>query len=92
MKFYGPPNQLIRTQKRRPMTMELYTVPLFRFDEKGEYETQDIKMAKKLMKRFEHDDAPIYKCKKCEYETMNKGEFAIHCRHKHPRPIYDDEE
>ena len=90
MKFYGPPNQLVRGHKRKPMSKELITIPLFRFNESGEYETQDVKLAKKLMKRFKYEEAPIYSCKKCRYETMNKGEFAIHVRHNHPRPIYDD--
>lgn len=88
MKFYGTPNMLVKTKAKRPFTGIIYMKPLFRFDENGEFETEDKELIKKLKKRFKYDevnkapkvDKKTYKCKKCDFETDNKGVLLAHYR------------
>lgn len=80
MKFYGEPNTLVKTRKRKQFSTEVTMKPLFRFDENGEYETTDERLIQKLKKKFKYEEEKTYKCKKCEYETTNKGELLAHYR------------
>lgn len=84
MKFYGEPNQLVKERKRKPMSREIAVKPLFRFDEKGEYETEDARLIEKLKKKFKYDDNK-FNCKKCGETFSNKGFLLAHCREKHSK-------
>lgn len=88
MKFFGAPNQLVSERKRKPMSKEFTVKPIFRFDTNGEYETNDERLCRKLMRKFAYekpDEAKVYTCKKCGYETENKGIFLAHHREAHPK-------
>lgn len=54
MKFFGQPNMLVKTRKKVWFEQNLVLKPLFRFDEKGEYVTDDEELIKKLTMRFDH--------------------------------------
>jgi hypothetical protein len=66
---------------------------MFKFNEKGEYETDDPKLVAWMKKnknfiRCEENKLPadgLYNCKKCEYATTNKGELMAHYRTEHPK-------
>lgn len=53
-KFFGEPNMLVKTRKRVPFDTRIDFKPLFRFDDKGEYVTDDIHLIEKLKTRFDH--------------------------------------
>ena len=80
MKFYGTPNSLVKERRKKPFSKEVKKIPLFRFDKNGEYTTSDGKLIQKLKKKFKYEEEKTYKCKKCEYETTNKGELLAHYR------------
>lgn len=79
MKFFGEPNMLVKERKRKPMSQEITVKPLFRFDEKGEYETNNERLIEKLKKKFKHEEKK-YICKKCGEEFENKGIFLAHMK------------
>jgi hypothetical protein len=83
MKFYGTPNSLVKERRKKPFSKEVKNIPLFRFDENGEYETTDDRLIQKLKKKFKFEEEKTYKCKKCDYETSNKGELMAHYRTNH---------
>lgn len=72
-------------------------LPMLRFDEKGEYITLDPILAKRMAVHFENKEielveskseetiAKAYKCKKCDFETDNKGTLAAHYKKDHPK-------
>ena len=53
-KFFGEPNTLVKTRKRVLFQNEIKFKPLFRFDENGEYVTEDEHLIAKLKGRFDH--------------------------------------
>lgn len=53
-KFFGTPKMLVKTKKRVLFQGTIDFVPLFRFDENGEYVTEDIELIEKLKSRFDH--------------------------------------
>lgn len=53
-KFFGKPNLLVTTKKTQLFNNKVDYKPLFRFDENGEYETEDEKLIKKLKGRFDN--------------------------------------
>jgi hypothetical protein len=67
----------------------------FRFDENGEFETEDMKLIewirknKNFLKPIEEEKRlpadGLYNCKKCSYSTTNKGELMRHYKHEHPK-------
>lgn len=77
MKFYAEPNLLVRINKNIPRNRRMKH---FRFDSNGEFETDNPRLIKVLSKRFRHEEKQIFKCKKCNYETENKGELLAHYR------------
>jgi hypothetical protein len=87
--FYGQPNQLVKDRKRKPMSTEFIFKPLFRFDEKGEYITDDPKLIEKLKRKFkfkmleEVEQQTTFICKKCGESFVNKGFLMAHHRTKH---------
>lgn len=54
VKFKGTPNQLICTKHTVLYNNKVERKPLFRFDDNGEYVTEDEKLIKKLKGRFDH--------------------------------------
>ena len=56
MKFYGEPNLLVKERVRKPFATAVTFKPLFRFNEKGEYETEDSKLIEKLKPKFKHEE------------------------------------
>ena len=86
MKFYGTPNMLVRIKNLKPFRS-------IRFDDKGEFETDNPRLAARLKTRFEVKTEPKteqkaeqeHKCKKCDYKTDNKGELLAHYRTEHPK-------
>lgn len=94
MKFYGTPNQLVNIRERK--LGKLVTKPKFRFDENGEYETEDMDLIERLKPHFKHDNNAVnnektiecdkkFICKKCGFETENRGVFLAHCKKEHPK-------
>lgn len=82
VKFKGTPNLLVR------FNPPIGNIKHIRFDENGEYQTDN----KRIIKRFSHkfDSVPVkevksYKCKKCDFTTDNKGELMAHYRTEHPK-------
>lgn len=91
-KFFGQPNMLVKERKKKYFSGEIIQKPLFRFDEKGEYITDDERIIEKLKSRFDHvpyeepktEGIKVYKCNKCKFETENKGDLLAHYR-KHKK-------
>ena len=98
--FYGEPNAPVSIRAKHPYTKKPYFKRLFVFDNQGRHEYNgDAKTAEylKTIYRFEDGNAPIddenyaqlgdtiFRCKKCNYATYNRGEFLKHHRQKHPK-------
>lgn len=81
--FKGEPNLLVR------FNPPIGNIKHVRFNADGEFTTGN----ERVIKRFEHkyDSVPykaeekMYNCKKCDYETANKGELMSHYRAEHPK-------
>jgi hypothetical protein len=80
MKFKGDPDLVVVVH--RPMVGE---PKAFRFDNSGTYETAVPSMIKRLSARFAVVEEPTHRCKKCDFETENKGILMAHYRDKHPK-------
>lgn len=54
----------------------------FYFNDKGEFETENAILIKALSQHFEEvkEEAKVYKCKQCDFETENKGLLLAHYR------------
>ncbi len=95
MKFYGPPNMLLRVRNMKP-------IRAIRFDLNGEYETNNPRLTRRLKARFRYEEEgqavqPVQKsaeenasaniciCKKCGYEAENKGKLLAHYRTAHKK-------
>jgi len=86
MKFYGTPNMLVKQRKRKKMSTEYELKPVFRFDENGEFITDDEKLIKKLAPKFRHEEDPDKKiCKQCGQPFDNTGALLAHYRLSHPK-------
>lgn len=84
MKFYGIPNEVVTRNGYNRFTKKKRINVLFRFDDNGEYETEDLKLIESLKQHFKYDEAKAkMKCKHCEFETENKGELMSHYRNHH---------
>ncbi|MCK9218285.1 MAG: hypothetical protein M0P77_10285 [Firmicutes bacterium] len=81
MKFYGQPFEQVRARQR--VGMRKRTVPIFQFDENGEYETNDKKLIEALKPHYKHQKPHV--CKKCGEEFENKGLLLAHYRHHKKR-------
>lgn len=93
MKFYSDiPDLHIIRQRMTGNRVEGYELCVF--DKNGELETEDKEVIRQLINIYRHDDGKqetkptdtVYKCKKCEFETTNKGELLAHYRELHPKP------
>jgi len=76
---------LVKEKRKQPFTGRVISKPLFRFDENGEYETDDPRLIQKLKKKFKYEEEKAYRCKKCSFECDNKGELLAHYKHEHSR-------
>lgn len=83
MKFYGNSNELVSSRKYNNMKKHTEQKPIFRFDNNGEYETDNPDMIERLKPHFKHSAS--LKCKKCDFETENKGLLMAHYREMHPK-------
>ncbi len=92
MKFYGPPNMLLRVRNMKP-------IRAIRFDLNGEYETENPRLIARLKTRFKCEEPTekpkqqkklpadgFYNCKKCDFKTENQGDLLVHYRTNHPKP------
>lgn len=80
MRFKGEPNLLVTVRKPR------FGEPkAFRFDNNGIYETDKPTMIKRISALYKAADEPLHRCKKCDFETDNKGVYLAHCRKEHPK-------
>lgn len=87
-KFIGKPNLLVKERKRKRFTTEFIYKPLFRFDENGEYITEDERLIEKLKRKFEYkeiNDNPEFLCKKCGASFESRGALLLHYRKDHPK-------
>jgi len=85
MKFYGTPNSLVKERRKKPFSKEVKKIPLFRFDENGEYSTSDDRLIQKLKRKFKHEEEKKFTCKKCGEEFENRGLMLAHYRANHPK-------
>lgn len=88
MKFKAEPNLFVRISNK--YVQRATGKKGFYFDNKGIYETENEILIKVLSQNFEivtGEEPKIekVKCKKCNYETDNKGELMQHYRHIHPK-------
>jgi hypothetical protein len=85
MKYLGEPNCTVIDYEK--------VKKVFQFDENGEFITEDEKIIKWMSKhknfiKCENNTAEsdeIFKCKKCDYETNNKGELLAHYKNFHKK-------
>jgi hypothetical protein len=82
MKFKGEPNLLIRVSNPYPGEASM-----FRFNEKGEYETEHPMTIKRMQARFTEikEETPQKHCKKCEFTCDTQGELLAHYKTAHPK-------
>lgn len=84
MRFKAEPNLYVKISNK--YVQRATGLKGFYFDDKGEYETDNELMIKVLSQSFEIKEEKnatvdkVYKCKKCEYETTNKGGLLAHYR------------
>ena len=76
MKFYGTKGMYLTDHKTHKV--------IGKFDENGEFETKEEKIIKRMKPLFKYE-SNTFKCKKCDYETDNKGLLLAHYREKHPK-------
>lgn len=82
MKFFGNPNEFVNTRIKKRNGHKLKT--LCRFDDNGEFETEEETLIEKLKPHFKYENNS-FKCKKCEFETDNNGKLLAHYRKEHPK-------
>ena len=83
MKFGGVPNQRVRIKQTKQRINHRFP-KVIKFDKRGIYETESELMIKLLKERFPIVPNPVYKCKKCDFETENKGLLLAHYKVEHP--------
>lgn len=83
MKFYGAPNMSVFEINRKPKDADnIYRRKrlLFRFDNNGEFITEDAELIKKLERKFRHDEASVNE-EMVEYLEVTPTESKLrHCR------------
>lgn len=83
MKFYAEPNLAVYETIKKPVfgdATQLKRVYVFRFDENGEYITDDEKLIARLIKRFKHDETETAKTTTTE-TTETTDEIKLrHCK------------
>jgi hypothetical protein len=96
MKFYSDvPNLHIIRDRQLGFNGRSERYLLCKFDENGEFESDDPEVIRQLRNIYRHDetveqqdDKPkTMKCKKCSFETENKGELLAHYRKDHKKGV-----
>lgn len=82
MRFYGTPNEVYYKRFKMPYTMKPSKKPIFKFDEKGEFVTDDPKLIAELKTKFKFEQR---KCKKCDFVCEGQSELLAHYRKNHPK-------
>lgn len=77
MKFKAEPNLYVRISNK--IVQRTTGLKGFYFNDKGEYETENKMMINILSQNFEKVEE-AFRCKKCDFETDNKGELLAHYR------------
>ena len=90
MLFYGTPREAVRVAKPKRGGKGFDYEVKGRFNAEGHFETDDPALIERLKRKYEWYNPEAYHCTKCDFQTTRRGEFSVHYRHKHPRPIYDD--
>ena len=99
MKFYGLPNMGVYERKtRRDIIKNKRPKLIFRFDEHGEYVTEDVELIEKLKRKFRYDEIEIENkeieiksenslrhCKKCDFTCDTQGQLLKHYREEHTK-------
>ena len=99
MKFYGLPNMGVYERKtRRDIAKNKRPKLIFRFDERGEYVTEDVTLIARLKHKFRYEESKIENdeieikseiklryCKTCGEAFENQGDLMRHCREEHPK-------
>ena len=99
MKFYGLPNMGIYERKtRRDIAKNKRPKLIFRFDERGEYVTEDIALIARLKHKFRYEESKIENdeieikseiklrhCKKCDFTCETQGQLLKHYRESHTK-------
>ena len=99
MKFYGLPNMGVYERKtRRDIIKNKRPKLIFRFDEHGEYVTEDVELIEKLKRKFRYDEIEIENkeieiksenslrhCKKCDFTCETQGQLLKHYRESHTK-------
>ena len=83
MKFYGTPNMgvyEINRNRREAGNIYKRRKLLFRFDENGEYVTDDEKLIARLIKRFKHDETETAKTTTTETTEKTDEIKQRHCK------------
>ena len=82
IKFKGEPNLTVR------FNPPIGLVKHVKFDDKGEFTTDNERIIKRFMSKFDsvpNEEKKVYSCKKCDYTTVNKGELLAHYKNEHPK-------
>ena len=99
MKFYGLPNMGVYERKtRRDIIKNKRPKLIFRFDERGEFVTEDVELIEKLKRKFRYDEIEIENkeieiksenslrhCKKCDFTCETQGQLLKHYRESHTK-------
>lgn len=93
MKFIAEPNLYVKLNNKG--AQRTTGLKGFCFDEKGEYTTENeiligiLKQNFKVKEEYENKQVETvsFKCKKCDFETDNKGELLAHYRKDHPKEV-----
>ena len=84
IKFKGEPNLTVR------FNPPIGLVKHVKFDDKGEFTTDNERIIKRFMSKFDsvpykEEQTEQYQCKKCDFETDNKGALLAHYKSEHPK-------
>ena len=79
MVFKAMPNLYVKVSNK--YIQRLTGLKGFYFDKDGLYETDKKILIQALTGKFEEvKEEKVYKCKKCDFETTNKGKLMAHYR------------
>ena len=81
IKFKGEPNLTVR------FNPPIGLIKHVKFDDKGEFTTDNERIIKRFMSKFDSVLAKEYQCKKCEFKTDNTGTLLAHYRSAHPKGV-----
>ena len=78
--FLGTPNMLVR------LHTPIGRIKGFRFDAEGRYTTEHPRLIKRIADKFQVEPIQQFKCKKCDFQTENKGQLMSHYK-KHKEEV-----